>query len=312
MLHDVWCTFHPALPQFAPSVQRPHATQAAASCCAVRCGVARLSAYCGYTVADRAVQGPHGAAANGRAQARQAEEGRPARPSWRRARDPWRLVPPQPSRTGYHVVRDTGRPPGATGCARLCTVRCRGSAMLCVLHVVCCISYVASCMSHDMTGSKGKSRSTHGPHSGAACTSRRRSSGSGERACFLPPSHRSTVEYSPTQSTLPLCLRLPYLGFTRLCRRGARLLCSALHHSSRRVPLHLACRTPSDAPLSHESSTSARSTRPPRRCSTKWRVRPDGPSQPSHICAGPSRIYPPCKRRCPMCHRAGLARAYRS
>ena len=139
LVHAARCVVHVPpceLPQFALSVQRPHATQAAASCCAVHCGVARLSAYCGYTVADRAVQGPHGAAANGRAQARQAEEGRPARPSWRRARDPWRLVPPQPSRTGYHVVRDTGRPPGATGCARLCTVRCRGSAMLCVLHVV--------------------------------------------------------------------------------------------------------------------------------------------------------------------------------
>ena len=143
MLHDVWCTFHPALPQFALSVQRPHATQAAASCCAVHCGVARLSAYCGYTVADRAVQGPHGAAANGRAQARQAEEGRPARPSWRRARDPWRLVPPQPSRTGYRVVRDTMSCgiPGAhrvprvvRGCAP-CGVEARPCSVCCMLHV---------------------------------------------------------------------------------------------------------------------------------------------------------------------------------
>ena len=82
--------------------------------------------------------------------------------------------------------------------------------------------------SGSMTGSKGKSRSTHGPHSGAACTLRRRSSGSGERACFLPP---SAVLWSTHQRRVPCRCASGFptsLSRASAVARSFALLCSAL------------------------------------------------------------------------------------
>ncbi len=168
MLHDVWCTFHPALPQFAPSVQRPHATQAAASCCAVRCGVARLSAYCGYT--QIALFKDHmellQMVAHKRGKLKKgglpdlAGAAREILGDWCRPNHPVRdtivvrdtMSCGIPCRAGYHVVRDTmscGIPCRAghwvpwvvhRAVSRLGHALC---AACCMLHFVCCILHVA-------------------------------------------------------------------------------------------------------------------------------------------------------------------------